>query len=67
MRKRFGLPVIVILALDWAALDDITTGHQPDFVLEWTFLALSVPLLWMLIGRSPPHDGPGTFPRLFRR
>ena len=40
--------VFVILALDWLALDDITTGHQPNFYAEWTFLLLSLPALWAL-------------------
>jgi hypothetical protein len=39
---------IVVAALDWAALDDITTGHEPSFWMEWTFLALSAPLLFVL-------------------
>jgi hypothetical protein len=51
VRKRFGLVVVAVLALDWAAVDDITTGHEPSLVLEWTFVALSLPLLWVLIVR----------------
>ena len=37
--------VLAILALDWAALDDITTGTEPDVRLEWAFVIVSVPLL----------------------
>ena len=39
---------ILVAALDWAALDDITTGHEPSFWMEWSFLALSAPLLFIL-------------------
>jgi hypothetical protein len=39
---------IVVAALDFAALDDITTGHEPSLWMEWTFMAASVPLLWLL-------------------
>ena len=39
------------------ALDDITTGTEPSFALEWTWLALSTPLLcllgWVLFRRRP--------------
>jgi hypothetical protein len=43
-----ALAIGVVLALDWLALDDITTGHQPGFVVEWTFIFISVPVLWIL-------------------
>lgn len=28
--------VVALVLLNWAALDDITTGTQPDFVLEYS-------------------------------
>ncbi|OGD86592.1 hypothetical protein A2Z23_02165 [Candidatus Curtissbacteria bacterium RBG_16_39_7] len=49
--KRFliiGL-VFVLLALDWAALDDITTGNEPDYFLEYMILGVSL-LIFGLIG-----------------
>jgi hypothetical protein len=33
---------IILLALCWAALDDITTGDQPHYYLEWMFVSLTV-------------------------
>ncbi len=33
--------VIILLLLDIAALDDITTGHQPHFILEYSTLILT--------------------------
>lgn len=36
---------LVILGLDWAAFDDITTGPEPDHRHEWAFAIVSVPLL----------------------
>jgi hypothetical protein len=32
---------LLFLALTWAALDDITTGSQPSFVLEWGLVVAS--------------------------
>ena len=43
---------LAILALAYAALDDITTGRQPSFVLEWVMVAVALvwfaamPVLW---------------------
>ena len=33
---------VALLLLCWAALDDITTGNQPDYVLEWMCVWLTV-------------------------
>ena len=30
---------LILLGLAWLALDDITTGNQPHFVVEWTMVA----------------------------
>ena len=45
--RRVATPLvaIAILAIDYAALDDITTGAEPDLSLEWIVLAVSAPLL----------------------
>lgn len=42
--KSFVLAVvtIVLVALCWLALDDITTGAQPSFRLEWAMVGLTV-------------------------
>ena len=37
-----GLFILVILALDWAALDDITTGNEPSYLGEYAMLILSI-------------------------
>jgi hypothetical protein len=34
--------VFLVLLLDFAALDDITTGNQPSNWVEWDFLIASV-------------------------
>ena len=51
MRKRaLGFAILVALAaIDFAALDDITTGVQPTFTAEWTTLALSLPIAWLVV------------------
>ena len=43
---RLGLiaAILALLLLDFAALDDITTGNEPDVSLEYAMLAVSVPL-----------------------
>jgi len=42
------LAIAIVLALDWAALDDITTGMEPGFVGEYATLIASVPAVGML-------------------
>lgn len=41
----FGLSV---LALDFAALDDLTTSNQPNYTSEYLMLFISIPLLLFL-------------------
>ncbi len=41
--------VIVILLLDYAALDDITTGNEPDYYGEYAILVISVIIFGFLI------------------
>lgn len=36
-----------VLVLAWLALDDITTGSQPTFRLEWAMVGLAV--VWLLV------------------
>lgn len=42
---------VMVLLLDYAAFDDITTGTERDVTLEWMIVALSIPLL-LLLARS---------------
>ena len=44
---RIGIAtaMLALLLLDFAALDDITTGNEPDFYLEYAMLSISLPLL----------------------
>ena len=42
----FVLVCAVLLVLAYAALDDITTGHEASFVLEWTVVGAVV--LWLV-------------------
>lgn len=54
------LAIAIVLALDWAALDDITTGMEPGFVGEYATLVASVPavgMLWLWL-RKKPGDAP---------
>ena len=46
-----AVAVLGLLLLDFAALDDITTGVQPHFYYEYGMLAVSLPLLVGLIWR----------------
>ena len=41
--------VLALLLLDVAALDDITTGNQPNFYAEYAMLGISMPLLAALV------------------
>lgn len=53
---------IILLVLCYAALDDITTGNQPHYVLEWMFVSLT--LVWFvgliafrITGQKGDHSG----------
>ena len=48
MKSMCYIGIGVVLALDWAALDDITTGNEPDFAGEFVALAISIPILVLL-------------------
>ena len=41
--------ILALLLLDVAALDDITTGNQPNFYAEYAMLGISAPLLVALV------------------
>ena len=41
--------VLILLALDWAALDDITTGNEPNYIGEYIILAASGFVFGLLI------------------
>ncbi len=48
----------ILLVLAWLALDDITTGHEPSFALEWA--AVGVCAAWFLVlalGLRRARDG----------
>lgn len=49
--KRFMwlLLIIITLIVDWSALDDITTGYEPDYLIEWVTLYTSLPVLVLSI------------------
>lgn len=44
-RVTIAAAMVVILALDWAALHDILKANEPNFVAEWTMVGASVVLL----------------------
>jgi hypothetical protein len=46
------LSVLALVALNWAALDDITTGSQPSYFWEWAvvFLTLGGVVVGVLVG-----------------
>ncbi len=44
-RLSIAATILALVVLDFAALDDITTGSQPHFYLEYVMLGVSLPLL----------------------
>ena len=56
MRSMYCLGIAAILAVDWAALDDITTGNEPDFAGEFVALPVSLPIL-VVLGRCAMRAG----------
>lgn len=51
VKKLMVSGIVVLLALDWLALDDLTTGNEPDKRQEVAMVMVSVPLL-ILIGKE---------------
>ncbi|OGC69594.1 hypothetical protein A2415_03405 [candidate division WWE3 bacterium RIFOXYC1_FULL_39_7] len=47
--------VLVLLALDYAALDDITTGNEINFYLEYSILLVSLAIYLILIYKFIKH------------
>jgi len=43
--------VFLLLVLDWLALDDITTGNEPDLWGEYAILTVSLVIFGILIYR----------------
>ena len=41
----FAIAVLVVLALDFAAFDDITTGKEPNYTAETVIIIASIPSL----------------------
>jgi len=61
MRLLMVAAILALLALDWAALDDMTTGSEPNLRLEYAMVGASLPLLAMLgrmLQRRPERDEP---------
>ncbi len=60
MTMMLSVIAVFVLLLDLLALDDITTGRQPSFALEYSMLALSVvyfaALGWLLTRRRRTAD-----------
>ena len=48
-RILLALTILGILILNIAALDDITTGNEPDYRLEWATVILSLVILVSVI------------------
>ena len=40
--------ILIVLLLDFAAFDDITTGRQPHYIFEYATLIVSAPVLLVL-------------------
>jgi len=41
--------VIILLVLDWFALDDITTGNEPNYYGEYAILFVSVIVFGVIV------------------
>jgi len=41
-RVSNSLVSVAVLLLCWAALDDITTGTEPNHILEWTMVGVGI-------------------------
>jgi len=48
-RLALVLTILVLLALDWAALHDILKRNEPDYTAEYTMLAASAVIFAALL------------------
>ena len=48
LKILFIVLMIVLIVLDFAAMDDIITGNQPSYIAEYLMLLVSVPLFSIL-------------------
>lgn len=55
-RALIVILLFALLALDWAALDDITTGNEPDYYGEYAILLGSIVVFaaigWIQLNRK---------------
>ena len=63
-RGLVWLGIVALVLLNWAALDDITTGNEPNFIVEYTVVSGSVLLLaaWVALRwrrKDPEERRPG--------
>lgn len=54
--KKLGalFAVVVVLALDWAALHDILKANEPDLIFEYMMVIGSIPLLLLFAAIFKP-------------
>ena len=45
------LVIVGLLLLDYAALDDITTGNEPDYIGEYLMLGVSLVIFGYLLAK----------------
>ena len=43
------LIILILLALDWAALHDILKGQEPDYLMEYSMLIFSLLVFILMI------------------
>jgi len=50
MKKIFSIAITaILLILNLLALDDITTGNEPNYYLEYVFLAVSIIIIFIIV------------------
>lgn len=64
-RVVFATSIGLVLLLSYAALDDITTGSDEDYFLEYTFLLISISLfilpgIYLLLNRKEKKFSKGS-------
>lgn len=47
--------ILALILIDFAALDDITTGSEPSFILEYSILTVSAFIFTILIWHHAQH------------
>lgn len=49
--------ILILVFLNFVALNDITTGNEPNYYVEWTIILLSIIFVFVYIAMKQKRGG----------